>query len=196
MWNVQPWSVVAINGSPNEQSKTGALIDLAAKAISEHADIIVTEVRPYALGLGFTGAVGREDVGDEVESTLRAIENADLLIVGTPVFRGTYPGMFKHDFDLVDQYALEDMPVLLMATGGSERHTPVLEHQRVAHFAFFWASIVLVTVYGSAGDFIDTTLYNPPVLGRIERAADMAANLLQGQRHRRAVRKVTEPVVA
>lgn len=190
------WSVVAINGSPNERSKTGALISLAAEAIGERADIAVTEIRPYALGPGFTGAVTREDVSDEVEATLRAIEQADLLIVGTPVYRGTYPGMFKHLFDLLDQYALEDMPVLLMATGGSERHSMVLEHQLVPLFAFFQANIVPVTVYGSAGDFIDTVLYNPPVLGRIERAADLAAILLQGQRHRRAVAKVIEPAVA
>lgn len=189
-------SVVIVNGSPNQRSKTGALIDLAVEALGRHLDIAVTEVRPYALGPGFTGAASREEVSGDVEATLQAIERADLLIVGVPVYRGTYPGMFKHLFDLIDQYALEDMPVLLMATGGSERHSMMLEHQLVPLFAFFQSSIVPVTVYGSAGDFIDTTLYNPPVLGRIERAAAMAANLLRGERQRRAVRKVAEPIVA
>ena len=189
-------SLVAINGSPNEASKTGTLVDLAAKAVGERVNVDITTVRPYALGPGFTGAVTRDDVTADVETVLRAIEEADLLVVGAPVFRGSYPGMFKHLFDLVDQYALEDMPVLLVATGGSERHSMVLEHQLIPLFSFFQAHIVPVTVYGSAGDFIDTTLYNPPVLGRIERAADMAAALLQGQRHRRAVRKVVEPSIA
>lgn len=190
------YSVVTINGSPNEHSKTGTLIELAARAIADQVDIDVTDIRPYALGPGFTGAIAREDATPDVEAVLQAIENADLLIVGTPVFRGTYPGMFKHLFDLIDQYALEDMPALLMATGGSERHSMVLEHQLVPLFTFFQANIVPVTVYGSAGDFIDTTLYNPPVLGRIERAAAMAANLLQTQRQRRAVRKIAEPNAA
>lgn len=189
-------SLVTINGSPNETSKTGTLIQLAVSAVVERVDVEVTEVRPYALGPRFTGAANRDEVGEEVEVVLRTIEEADLLVVGAPVFRGSYPGMFKHLFDLIDQYALEDMPVLLMATGGSERHSMVLEHQLIPLFSFFQAHIVPVTVYGSAGDFIDTTLYNPPVLGRIERAADLAAALLQGQRQRRAVRKVVEPNVA
>jgi len=189
-------SVVAINGSPNDASKTGTLVDLAARAVAERVEVEVAEVRPYALGPGFTGAASRDDVSAEVEDVLRRIEQADLLIVGAPVYRGSYPGMFKHLFDLIDQYALEDMPVMLLATGGSERHSMVLEHQLAPLFAFFQAHIVPVTVYASAGDFIDTTLYNPPVLGRIERAADLAAALLQGQRLRRSVPKVVEPSVA
>ena len=190
------FSVVAINGSPNETSKTGTLIDLVTQAIGQRVAVDLTEVRPYDLGPGFTGANNRDDVSDEVERVLQTIEGADLLVVGSPVYRASYTGMFKHLFDMVDQYALEDMPVLLIATGGSERHSMVLDHQLVPLFAFFQAHIVPVTIYGSAGDFIGTTLYNPPVLGRIERAADIAADLVQGSRHRRAVRKVAEPVVA
>jgi FMN reductase len=189
-------SLVTVNGSPTEESKTGTLVGLAAMAIADRVDVGITEVRPYALGPGFTGATTREEVSPEVEATLRAVEGADLLIAGSPVFQGSYTGMFKHLFDLIDPYALEDMPVLLVATGGSERHAMVLEHAMRPLFAHFQAHTLPVAIYGSAGDFIGTELYNPPVLGRIERAADLAAGLLRGQRHRRAVAKVIDPVVA
>jgi FMN reductase len=88
------------------------------------------------------------------------------------------------------------VPVLLVASGGSERHSMMLDHALRPLFAHFQAHVLPVSVYGSSGDFIETTLYNPPVLGRIERAAGIAASLLQGQRHRRAVAKVVEPIVA
>jgi len=177
------YSLVTINGSPNETSKTGTLIDLAAKAIAERVDVTTTHIRPYALGPGFTGAASREEVGPEVEQALQTIEQADMLIAGSPVYRGSYTGMFKHLFDLVDQYALVDMPVLLIATGGSERHSMVLEHQMRPLLAFFQAHALPVAIYGSSGDFIGTELYNPPVLGRIERAADIAAGLIRAERH-------------
>jgi FMN reductase len=189
-------SVVTVNGSPNEESKTGTLIDLAAQAIAERVDVDITEVRPYALGPGFTGAATREDVTPGIEDILQTIEQADLLVAGSPVFQGSYSGMFKHFFDLIDPYALEDLPVVLVASGGSERHSMVIDHALRPLFAHFQAHILPVGIYGSAGDFIGATLYNPPVLGRIERAADLAAMLLKGQRHRRAVAKVIEPVVA
>ncbi len=180
------FSLVTVNGSPKAESKTGTLIELAATAIAARVDAVVTAIRPYALGPGLTGATAREEVGDDVERLLRAVETADLLIAGTPVFQGSYTGMFKHLFDLIDPHALEDMPVLLVATGGSERHSMVLEHQMRPRFSHFQAHTLPVGSYGSGGDFIGATLYNPPVLGRIERAADMAAALLRANRHRRA----------
>ena len=180
------FSLATVNGSPKAESKTGTLIELAAAAIAGRVDVDVTAIRPYALGSGLTGATARDEVSDDVERLLRAIEEADLLIAGSPVFQGSYTGIFKHLFDLIDPHALEDMPVLLVATGGSERHSMVLEHQMRPLFSHFQAHTLPVAIYGSGGDFIGATLYNPPVLGRIERAADMAAALLHANRHRRA----------
>ena len=59
---------------------------------------------------------------------IEAVTNADALIVGSPVYKGTYTGLFKHLFDLIEPKALKDKPVVLSATGGSERHALVLDH--------------------------------------------------------------------
>jgi FMN reductase len=70
---------------------------------------------------------------------LAAVEAADALIVGTPVYRASFTGLFKHFFDFVEQTALVDVPVLLAASGGSDRHALVLEHQLRPLFSFFQA---------------------------------------------------------
>ncbi|WP_422070726.1 NAD(P)H-dependent oxidoreductase [Streptomyces hoynatensis] len=44
------------------------------------------------------------------------------------MFRGSYPGLFKHFSDLAGQYALANKPVFLTATGGGDHHALVLEH--------------------------------------------------------------------
>jgi MsuE subfamily FMN reductase len=67
---------------------------------------------------------------------LAAVEAADALIVGTPVYRASFTGLFKHFFDFVEQTALVDVPVLLAASGGSDRHALVLEHQLRPLFSF------------------------------------------------------------
>ncbi|WP_207755791.1 NADPH-dependent FMN reductase [Nonomuraea cypriaca] len=64
---------------------------------------MTSRIDVYRLGPGFTGALERDDVTREVEAAIRLAEEADLLVAATPVFRGSYPGMFKHFFDLVDQ---------------------------------------------------------------------------------------------
>jgi FMN reductase len=57
---------------------------------------------------------------------VRKVETAALVIAATPVFRGSYTGLFKHFFDFVHQYALANKPVRLVATVGSDRHAMVI----------------------------------------------------------------------
>lgn len=114
-------------------------------ALSEHlldliADAIPCEQRLVELGQlapHFAGAVWRSQLPDVVERELAAVEQADVLVVATPVYRGSYTGLFKHFFDFIHQDALIDKPVLLAATGGSERHALVIDHQLRPLFSFF-----------------------------------------------------------
>lgn len=175
--------VVVVNGSPSEKSKTMGLIDVVletlAQRLAEYSiGIEESRVDVYRIGPAFTGALEREGIAPEVENTLRQAEEADLLIAATPVFRGSYSGLFKHFFDLVDQYALANKPVLLAATGGSEHHALVLEHALRPLFGFFQALTVPVAVYASSGDFDGTILLTPRVYGRIEMAINDVARLL------------------
>lgn len=171
--------VVVVNGSPSRPSKTMGLVDVALDTLGGMLPIETSRIDVYDLGPGFTGAIERDDVSPETETSLRLVEEADLLIAAAPVFRGSYPGMFKHFFDLIDQYALANKPVLLAATGGGDHHALVLDHALRPLFAFFQALTVPVAVFASAGDFDGTTLLNPRVYGRIETALTDVADLLR-----------------
>ena len=171
--------VVVVNGSPDAESKTMGLVDVVIDTLDAMVPLKCSRVDVYRLGPGFTGAVERKDVTPDVEAEIRLVEGADLLVAATPVFRGSYPGMFKHFFDLVDQYALANKPVLLAATAGGERHALVLEHAMRPLFAFFQALTIPVAVFASAGDFDGTTLLNPRVFGRIETGLADVAGLLR-----------------
>ena len=179
--------VVVVNGSPSEKSKTMGLVDVVVgnlRAVLASGSLTVEETRVdvYRLGPGFTGARERDDVTPDVEAALRSAEEADLLVAATPVFRGSYTGLFKHFFDLVDQYALANKPVFLAATGGGDHHALVLEHTLRPLFGFFQAMTLPVAVFASAGDFDGTTLLNPRVYGRIEVALTDVADILMARR--------------
>jgi FMN reductase len=172
--------VVVVNGSPHDKSKTMGLVDVALDALSTMLPTTVHRIDVYRLGPEFATATKREDVASDVEAELLAAETADLLIAATPVYRGSYTGLFKHFFDLVDQYALANKLVLLAATGGGDHHALALEHALRPLFGFFQAMTAPVAVFASAGDFDGTTLLNPRVYGRIEMAlADVAGLLAQ-----------------
>ncbi|TDD31881.1 FMN reductase [Actinomadura sp. KC06] len=173
--------VVVVNGSPSRPSKTMGLVDVVLDTLRDLLPIETSRIDVYALGPGFTGAIERDGVTPEVEAALRLAEEADLLIAAAPVFRGSYPGMFKHFFDLVEQYALADKPVLLAATGGGDHHALVLEHAMRPLFAFFQALTVPVAIFANSGDFDGATLLNPRVYGRVQTALTDVADLLRAR---------------
>lgn len=170
--------VTVVNGSPNVRSKTMGLVDVVLDVLSQKAAVDVHRVDVYHLGGGFTEATEREGVSPQLEEQLRAAEEADLLIAATPIYRGSYTGLFKHFFDLIEQYALADKPVLLLATGGGERHALALDHALRPLFAFFQARTLPVGVFAAAGDFDGTLLLNPRVYSRIAVALSDAEHLV------------------
>lgn len=113
------YKVVAVSGNTSRPSRTLALSEALLSGLRAELP-----VEPHLIELGaiapvLSGVLSRADAGDELERQLRAIEEADALIVGSPVYRASYTGLFKHLFDLVHHEALIDVPVLLAATGAA-----------------------------------------------------------------------------
>lgn len=173
-----PYRVVAVSGSLHEPSKTTALLRAIAAAVAERIDVDVHIIELTQIGPGLSGVLRRDDLPPAVEQQLRAIEEADLLIVGTPVYRASFTGLFKHLFDFVGQYALVGKPVLLAATGGGERHALIIEHQLRPLFAFFQALTLPLGVYASNTDFDGYEIVSPQILSRIALAAERARPLV------------------
>jgi FMN reductase len=166
----RPLRVVAVSGSLHAPSKTSVLVAAILDEIAEHQEISRHVIELSDIGPEFAGALTRDDLPSSAEDELRRIEEADLLVVASPVYRGSFTGLFKHLFDFVGQYALVDKPVLLAATGGGERHALMLEHQFRPLFGFFQALTLPIGVYASTSDFTEYTLTSDAVKGRVDLA--------------------------
>lgn len=170
----KPLKIVAVNGSTQKPSRTLALVQavIAELETQLHVDVQIVDLADIARPLG--GALWRSELPADVESQLQAIEAADLLIAAAPVYRGSYPGHFKQLFDLIGQEALIDKPVLLAATGGSDRHALVLEHQLRPLFGFLQALTLPIGIYATPSDFDGYTVSSPTLAARLRLAADRA----------------------
>lgn len=173
--------IVGFTGNLQRPSKTRALAESLAEAVGAHlrADIRLFDTLDAGTGLG--AAWSRDLLPLPARRIVEAIEGADALIVGSPVYKGAYTGLFKHLFDFVDPAALVGKPVILSATGGGPRHALVVEHSLRPLFGFFSAHTIPSAVYGSDADFRDGVLVDPGVKARIEDAAGQLADLLQAR---------------
>ncbi|HXD61736.1 MAG TPA: FMN reductase [Lacisediminihabitans sp.] len=171
--------VVGVSGSLKAPSRTIALVDGIIDALGQQLDIEPLHIRVNELGPFFAGALTREELPEEVENALQAIETADVLVVASPVYRASFTGLFKHLFDFVDQYALVDTPILLAATGGSERHALIIEHQFRPLFGFFQALTLPVGVYAHDSDFTDYQISSIRLQERLDKAVLKAIPLIR-----------------
>jgi FMN reductase len=173
--------LVAVSGGLQRPSRTLVLVEEIVAALSAVValDVRLVELGEIAPALGRT--VYRNQLPSEARAHVEAIEGADALVVASPVFRGSFTGLFKHLFDLVGQDALVDKPVLLAATGGSQRHSLVIEHQLRPLFAFFQALTLPLGVYASEHDFDGYDIASAALRQRIALAVERAAPWLEGR---------------
>jgi FMN reductase len=107
---------------------------------------------------------------------LEQIAGAQALIAVTPIFNASYSGLFKSFFDVLDPELLRAKPVLIGATGGSQRHSLALEHAVRPLFSYLHATVVPTSVYAASADW-GTAGAGGPLAERIERAGAELAQL-------------------
>jgi len=181
-----PLRLVAVSGGMQRPSRTTAL---AEELLALIANEIPCEPRLVEMGRiapQLAGATWRSNLPDTVERELAAVEQADVLVVATPVYRGSYTGLFKHFFDFIHQDALIDKPVLLAATGGSQRHALVIDHQLRPLFSFFQARTLPLGIYATDEDFVDYRLKNDALIERAGLAVQRALPLVELTRQLRS----------
>ncbi|MEU5767186.1 FMN reductase [Streptomyces asoensis] len=167
--------LVVVSAGLSVPSSTRLLADRLAAATAGRtpARVEVVELRDLAVEIAHNFTNGFP--GRKLAAALESVTEADGLIVVTPVFSASYSGLFKSFFDVLDPEALTGKPVLIAATGGSARHSLVLEHALRPLFSYLRAVVVPTAVYAASEDWGAEGLPE-----RIERAAGELATLMTG----------------
>jgi FMN reductase len=209
--------LVVVTAGLSQPSSTRLLADRLTAAVRRHLDV---DIRGGDLGVGGDSGVGagagvdvrvielRDLAGDiahnmvtgfpakNLRDAIDSVSTADGLIAVTPVFTGSYSGLFKSFFDVIDKDALAGIPVLTAATGGTARHSLVLEHAMRPLFAYLRAIVVPTAVYAASEDWGSAGGDGSDDLAaRIDRAAAELAALVNARPSRRAADTDDDAVV-
>lgn len=170
--------LVVISAGLSEPSSTRLLADQLAEATrsqvgarGESVEVIQLELRGLATDLATMMTTGVPTAA--LRATQDLVSSADGLIAVTPVFSGSYSGLFKLFFDALDTDALNGLPVLVAATAGTPRHALMLDHAMRPLFTYLRGVVVPTGVFAATEDFGAAGLD-----ARITRAAAELAALL------------------
>jgi FMN reductase len=155
-----------------DRLSTAAVEALGERGVT--ATVEVVELREHARDLADNLLTGFPDAA--LRAAVETVVGADGLIAVTPIFSGSYSGLFKTFFDVLDKESLAGKPVLLGATAGTPRHSLALEHAMRPLFAYLRSVVVPTAVFAAADDWAgggDRTLSD-----RITRAAGELADLV------------------
>lgn len=167
--------IVGLSGATRRPSRTTALIQSVAREVGRRREVGFRSYDLAEFGPGL-GAFTRAELPDAAQEALTEIERADALIIGTPIYKGSYAGLLKHLIDFLDPLALAGRPVALVATGGGRRHALAVEHQLRPLFGFFAALTLPTALYASDEDFEGGLLTDRVTLQRVQQLADEIAS--------------------
>jgi FMN reductase len=184
--------LTVVSGGLREPSSTRLLADQLAASAARHlatqglsVNTRVVELRPLARSIADAMTTGFANT--PLEEAFETVASAEGLIAVTPAFNASFGGLFKSFFDVLPEESLTDMPVLIGATGGTERHSLVLEHALRPLFSYLRAVVSPTGVYAATDDFGSRT-DEDTLDDRVDRAGSDFARLLSscGQRVRRS----------
>ncbi|MDX8447846.1 FMN reductase [Mesorhizobium captivum] len=174
--------VVGISGNLTRPSKTKAFISHIAGEVAGRIGAAAAVFDIDDLGLSLPTARRLGDLDPTARGVIEQLVNADVLVAGSPTFKGSYTGLFKHLFDLLDPSSLRGKPVVLAATGGGERHSLIVEHQLRPLFGFFETLTMPTAIYASDKDFADGVLVSEAIHARARQAVAEAVNVVGATR--------------
>lgn len=111
----------------------------------------------------------------KLEAVIETVTAADAVIAVTPIFTTSYSGLFKSFIDILDPQSFAGMPVLVGATGGTERHSLALDYAMRPLFTYLHAVVAPTGVFAASSDWGSA---ESSLSERIDRAAAEFAGLV------------------
>lgn len=116
--------ILAIAGSPSHPSRTYSVLEYAKRTLEKHHSVDLLSVRDISAEALVLAQFDHADV----KRAIAAVEQADVLIISTPVYKAAYTGVLKTFLDLLPQNALREKTILPIATGGTIAHLLAIDY--------------------------------------------------------------------
>jgi FMN reductase len=108
--------------------------------------------------VAFAGGQPLEQLNDDTASIVKRIGEADVVLLASPVYRGTFTGSLKNLLDHVPVEGLAGKPVGIIAMGATTHHYLGVDWHLRDVLAWFGAIVAPTSVYLASSDFVEGSL--------------------------------------
>lgn len=171
--------IVAVSGGLGNPSSTRLLAERLSESVAGRVQapsrrlISLRELAPE-----ITDAIVTGFASPSLQQVFDELDAADAVIAVSPVFKASYSGLFKSFVDAMEPDLLVGKPVIIAATGGTARHSLVIEHALRPLFAYLQAIVMPTGVFASPHDWGSGG--GQALDARIDRAAAELTSILDG----------------
>ncbi|CAI8927549.1 NADPH-dependent FMN reductase [Kosakonia quasisacchari] len=175
--------VVTLAGSPRFPSRSSALLEYARERLN------VQDIEVYHWHLQ---NFAPEDLiyarfdSPALQTFIGQLNEADGLIVATPIYKAAYSGALKTLFDLLPERALEGKVVLPLATGGTVAHMLAVDYALKPVLSALKAQEILHGVFADDSQVLDYQ-HKPSLTPNLQTRLDKALETFWQALHRRDI---------
>lgn len=163
-------------------AKTAILVDAVLngiKKLTPDIEMRLLDLRDY--DMQFCDGRKPESYNEDTKEIIKAVSEADVYLVGFPIFNGSMPAPLKNVFDLVPPDVFRHKVMGFVANGGTYQHYLVIENQLKPIAGYFRSYVAPSYVYVNANHFNPLNeLVDEDVLNRIQALANELVMMQSG----------------
>jgi FMN reductase len=137
-------TTLLISGSPSFPSRSTRLLEVYGEQLSglghDISRLALRNLPAQALLLA-------DASHPELEAALKMVDDADAIVIATPVYKAAYSGLLKIFLDVLPQEGLLGKIVQPLATGGSQSHMLMLDYALRPVLSSMSARQILPSIY-------------------------------------------------
>lgn len=150
--------IVLVSASLSENSATDKLGERIVQSVQSELEKLHQDVTIYRVSLRLrahdvVNAMLAGFASPELEADFEAVSAADAVIAVSPTYNASCSGLFKSFFDVLPEDSLCNKPMIIGATGGTPRHSLIVEHALRPLFTYLHAHIASTAVFAATEDW-------------------------------------------
>ena len=171
-------------------SKTRTAMEYVQERLeAAYSDIEVTMLDLANYDIPFSDGRNYLEYKGDAGFVAKTLMNADVIMIGTPIFQASIPAPLKNIFDLLPEQGLLDKVVSIIVTAGSSKHYLIPETQIKPIIAYMKGQAVQSYVFIEEKDFHRKEIINDDVLFRLDRLVEDTVSLTKALEEQKAAKE-------